>query len=171
MDDINFLPWRATLRRHRQRTLACMLAAWLLCQMGMGWGYGQLRTRLRAPLAERLAQQARQAVTMGEQVRRHTVALAALPAWSAVLPHSFSPLALLIPQLRRVSAVIPESVWLTGLRYDAPYWSLVGRGEEREAVVAFARQMAAWQWLALKHADDGGWSFTLRLCAAEVCHD
>ncbi|SPW32360.1 Uncharacterised protein [Edwardsiella tarda] len=43
MDDINLLPWRECLRRHRQRTLVAMLSVWLLCQVGLGWGYGQLR--------------------------------------------------------------------------------------------------------------------------------
>ncbi|WP_370556900.1 PilN domain-containing protein [Edwardsiella tarda] len=171
MDDINLLPWRECLRRHRRRTLVGMLSVWLLCQVGLGWGYGQLRGGLRAPLLAHLAQQARQAARMEERVRRHTLALAALPTGSASATQPVSPLAVLVPQLRRVAAVIPANVWLTSLNYDAPYWLLVGKGVGREAVAAFVRQMAQWQWLALSHCDEGGWSFTLRLCALEACHD
>ncbi|MFV4846132.1 PilN domain-containing protein [Edwardsiella tarda] len=171
MDDINLLPWRECLRRHRQRTIVAMLSVWLLCQVGLGWGYGQLRGGLRAPLLAHLAQQARQAAWLEERVRQHTLALAALPKWSASATQSVSPLALLVPQLRKVAAVIPANVWLTGLNYDAPYWLLMGKGVGREAVAAFVRQMAQWQWLALSHSDEGDWRFTLRLCAAEECHE
>ncbi|WP_370560591.1 hypothetical protein NMD87_01145 [Edwardsiella tarda] len=83
---------------------------------------------LRAPLLAHLAQQARQAAWLEARVRQHTLALAALPKWSTSATQSVSPLALLVPQLRKVAAVIPANVWLTGLNYDAPYWLLMGKG-------------------------------------------